>query len=228
MQSKRKNNTTHNYGGPDWRKRIPFRGEGCSIELEKDVTLVRLSPLYTVLIKSESLTPRLRQDEDYTAEAPRPAGALNASEPAARLLLRELSLLDNAGDQLNSQPGRRAVLLSLHALPAAAAEAAGPEAARELSAAVQRYAAAAEKATGRRALTLLLTQPVLSRRARSLLAETTAAPVDVDLNLAGSYSDDYPVIFNILLITSIFLIYILVAFSSEYGRSALVCWGKSD
>ncbi|XP_037076056.1 ATPase H(+)-transporting accessory protein 2-like [Pollicipes pollicipes] len=71
-----------------------------------------------------------------------------------------------------------------------------------------------EKASGGRALTLLLTQPALSRRTRSLLADPTdKPPADGGLNLASSYSDDYPVIFNILLITSIFLLYILVAFS---------------
>ncbi|XP_043190137.1 ATPase H(+)-transporting accessory protein 2-like [Amphibalanus amphitrite] len=153
------------------------------------------------------------QDEDFTAEAPQSAGSLNASKPAARLLLRELSLLDGAGAQLTEQPGRRAVLLSLHALPGAAAEGAGAAAARQLTEAVERYAAAASQATDGRALTLLLTQPVVSRRARSLMADPTVEPDTVDLNLAGVYSDDYPVIFNILLITSLILVYILVAFS---------------
>ena len=150
-----------------------------------------------------------------TVESP---ASLNASEPAARLLLRELSLLEGVSSQLSAQPGRRAVLLSLHSLPAAAAEGRGSEASRQMAEAVQRYAAAASGATGGRALTLLLTQPALTRRARSLMAgdDPTPTPDTADLNLAGSYSDDYPVIFNILLITSIFLVYILVAFSSEW------------
>lgn len=153
------------------------------------------------------------EDDEFSAEAPQTAGALNASEPAARLLLRELSLLDGAAAQLGDQPGRRAVLLALHALPGAAAEGAGSEATRQVVDAVERYAAAASKATGGRALTLMLSQPVLSRRGRSLKADPTGTPDMADRNLAGVYSDDYPVIFNILLITSIFLIYILVAFS---------------
>ena len=174
----------------------------------------RCSPHATRIIDAADVSP---QDEDYTAEAPQQSGPLNVSEPASRQLLRELSLLEDAGDQLGDQKGRRAVLLALHSL----LEGSGSEAARLLVAAVGRYAAAAGQATGGRALTLLLTQPALSRHSRSLLADPTADPTTPDYNLANSYSDDYPVIFNILLITSIFLIYILVAFSGEYRRIAV-------
>jgi len=166
------------------------------------------------LAKQPNTLPAVRlqaeQDED-TAAPPTSTAALNASRPAERRLLRELVMLEEAGLKLTQQQGRRAVLLEVETLPGVEEE---REAAKAVADAVARYAEAARAASGGQALTLLITQPTLVRKTRSLLADPTSAPDTLELNLAGVYTGDYPVIFNIILITSIILVYILVAFSA--------------
>jgi len=152
----------------------------------------------------------------------KPLSALKPSKAEDKLFLQQIGIINALADKIKSTeklPKFVTVRLSMTPLIAAHALAspAVSEASKLLANAVENLADAAEQAYSLNAVVAVVTinDDVNSRSKRA--TRQLSDPITDNLNLAQSYSEDYPVIFNIILWFSVVLTFSLLAISYTIG-----------
>jgi renin receptor len=146
--------------------------------------------------------------------------ALKPSNAEHKLFLEQISVIDsltNKIESLNVLPKYVQIRLSMTPL-ITSANPAVTDALKQLSASITGLTEAIDRAYNKNAVVAVVTtaDDTLTRSKRAT-SGARVDPIPENLNLALSYSDDYPVIFNIILWFSVVLTFSLLAISYTIG-----------
>jgi len=160
---------------------------------------------------------------DIKPQVDKIVSSLKPSNVEDKLFLQQISIINSLSEKMPSLeilPRFIVIRLSITPLIAAhtLASPAVTDALKKLSDSVENLNEAVGKAYANTAIVAVVTtvEDLLTRSKRATDG-TRSDPIPANLNLAQSYSDDYPVIFNIILWFSVVLTFSLLAISYTIG-----------
>lgn len=156
--------------------------------------------------------------------------SLKRENPDEKQFLDQLSLLSEFTKVLETTDKHLPNFINIHLTTVNGNAASQTEALKLLTAAVELLVQATQKAYGQDKVLILCTSSkdaVVKRTRRATDVKNKGDPIPKDLNLAKTYSQDYPVIFNIILWFGVVIAFSLLAISyaiasMDPGRDSII------